>query len=302
MSGTNNKTGILHWLHPFFGAVLLLTFFLSWVSWDGTTVSGSAMATGDFFKISETRFRLANPFPQLSFSLYIFWLIPVMAAISVSLFFLKKRTTIFSFMAGALSLALLVVYYLFTNTLIDLGVGKNAFSMLKPAAYLHGVAAAGLILTSFSTKSVLPKLFWLLTGPVLAYGSYKMGEKYIMKETHKATEDVKADYTISAPELITEFIKNDTASNKKYHEKMMVITGPAAAVEILPDSTSTIKFADSTGSYAIFSFEKNMYEKASAVKQGDQVSLKGVCSGSIYSEILGTTAITFKRATFNSNK
>ncbi|MEQ1677440.1 MAG: hypothetical protein ABL876_12105, partial [Chitinophagaceae bacterium] len=60
--------------------------------------------------------------------------------------------------------------------------------------------------------------------------------------------------------------------------------------------------ADSTGSYAIFSFEKSMYEKAKAVQQGDQVSLKGVCSGSIYSEILGTTAISFKRATFNSNK
>ena len=34
-----------------------------------------------------------------------------------------------------------------------------------------------------------------------------------------------------------------------------------------------------------------------AIKAGDVISLKGVCSGSIFSEILGTTSVTFKRAT-----
>ena len=302
MPDPNSKLNTIERLHIFFGVILLVSFFLPWVSWDGISVKGSAMASGDFFALSEKNFGLANPFPQFSFTLYIFWLIPVLAVLSVVFVLLKRKTVPFAYIAGALSLAMFSVYYLFTKTLIDLGVGKSVFAMLKPVAYLHVFAAAGLISTAVSAKSLLPKLFWLLTGPVLAYAGYKMGEKYIMSETHAATEDVKADYTVGAADLIKEFTSNDTATNKKYLDKMLVVNGNAAAVDVLPDSTSTIKFADSTGSYAIFSLEKNQVEKVKTIKQGDPVSLKGVCSGSIFSEILSTTVITFKRATFNSSK
>lgn len=124
----------------------------------------------------------------------------------------------------------------------------------------------------------------------------------VMSETHTATEKIKADYTVTADALIQEFISNDTATNKKYMDKVLVVNGTASAIDMLPDSTSTVRFADSTGSYVIFSLEKDQYEKTKLLKQGDAVSLKGVCSGSIFSDILKTTAITFKRATFNSSK
>jgi len=88
-------------------------------------------------------------------------------------------------------------------------------------------------------------------------------------------------------------------TNKKYLDKTLVVNGNASAVEVLADSTSTIKFSDSTGSYAIFSLEKNQLDQVKNIKSGDAVSLKGVCSGSIFSEILGTTSISFKRATLN---
>lgn len=289
-------------LQLLFAAVLLVTYFLPWVSWDGTAVKGAAMATGDFFSISEKKFGLGNPFPKLSFSFYVFWLIPALAAVTVALLLIKKSTVPAANVAGALSITLFTVFYLFTGTLIDLGVGKSVFSMLQPAGYIHLLAAAGIICTAVPVKNWIPRVFWLLIGPVLAYSGYKIGEKMIMSETHEATENIKADYTVSSDELIREFLANDTATNKKYIDKMLVVNGNAAAVEVLEDSTSTVKFADSTGSYAIFSLEKDQYEKTKALKQGDAVSLKGVCSGSIYSEILKTTAITFKRATYNSTK
>jgi hypothetical protein len=71
------------WLHVLFAAGLLVSFFLPWVLWADSKVSGYAMPAGEFFRISETKFGLANPFPQFSFSLYIFWLIPVLAILSV---------------------------------------------------------------------------------------------------------------------------------------------------------------------------------------------------------------------------
>ena len=293
---------VLSGLHLALGVLLAATFFMPWVSWAGHPVTGSAMVTGQFFKISETEFKLGNPFPKLSFTFYIFWIIPLLGVICAAFSILKKKTIPLCYIAGAASLALLIIYYLFTKTLIDLGVGENVFRMLKPAAYLHAVAAIGLIFTAQPAKVWLPKVFWLLVGPVIAYASFKFIEKKTMSETHTATEKVKADYTLAADTLIREFLANDTATNKKYNDKMLVVNGRVSKIELLDDSTSTISFADSTGSYAIFSLEKNQYDRVKGIKQGDAVSLKGVCSGSIYSEILGTTAITFKRATFNSDK
>lgn len=282
------------------GIILLVSFFLPWVNWDGSSVNGAAMATGGFFKTSETRFGLGNPFPKLSFSFLAFWLIPLLTIVMCASVFLKKKSTPIAFLVGALSLALVTVYTLFTGVLVDLGVGNSIAGMLKPGIYLHTLAAIGLIILAFPVKNQLPKIGWLLLGPLLAYGSFKFGEKYIREQTFKGTESVKADYTLEAEALITEFLSNNMAANKKYLDKVIVVNGKASAVELLADSTSTIKFADSTGSYAIFSLDKDQFEQVQKIQPGAAISMKGVCSGSIFSEILGTTSISFKRATFNN--
>jgi hypothetical protein len=80
---------------------------------------------------------------------------------------------------------------------------------------------------------------------------------------------------------------------------MLQVTGTVSAVDIAADSTSTIRFEDSTGPYAIFSLEKSQVNKIRNTKAGDMVSVKGICSGSIFSDILGTTSINFKRSILN---
>lgn len=288
------------WLQMISSLVLLISFFLPWVIWSGRLVSGYAMPLGDFFKISETVGGPENPFPQFFFSFYVFWLIPALAISIMALLFLKKRVTLLSFIAGALSLALLTVYFLFSKTLLDFGVGTKVSLMIQPFFYVQTVAAIILIITAFPVKSFATKIVWLFIGPVFTFGAYTVGEKYIMAETHSATQNVKAEYTVNSADLIKEFLVNDTAANKKYIDKTLIVNGNTTAVEILADSTSTIKFADSTGSYAIFSFEKSEMPRVKNIKTGDMVSLKGVCSGSIFSDILETTSISFKRAILNN--
>lgn len=299
MIKTNKIPAFTKWLQLLFAAILIITFFLPWVSWQGEVVSGYHLPSGSFFRTSEAKFHLGNPFPKLSFALYLFWLIPVLAAGAIVVAFTQRKFPLAAYAAGAMSLALITIFIQFTKTLIDLGIGNNVWGMLKPFAYLHIAAAIGLIITVFPSKAILAKLVWLVLGPVIAYGSYKFGERFVMNETFTSTDQVKADYTINAKDLIHEFTANDTVANKKYLEKTIVVNGVSSAIELQADSTSTIKFADSTGSYAIFSLEKNQYEKVKAIGQGATVSLKGVCSGSIFSEILGTTTISFKRATLN---
>ena len=296
-SATSNKTA--KWLHLGSGLISLISYFLPWVKWQAINVNGYDLAAGNFFQLSETNFKLGNPFPQFAFTFYVFWLIPLLVVLTLVFVWQNKKSAFPAFVAGALTLSQITVFYLFTNTLVDLGIGQSAIAMMQPAAFLAAIAAIIFILSAVPFNNWLKKLAWIVIGPVLAFAAYKMGEKFVMSETFTNTTDIKTDYTVNATDLIREFTINDTAANNKYREKILVVNGKITQVERLSDSTTTIQFADSTGSYIAFSFEKEQYEEVKEIKTGDEVSLKGSCSGSIYSEILGTTAITFKRSTIN---
>jgi hypothetical protein len=130
---------------------------------------------------------------------------------------------------------------------------------------------------------------------VIAAGIYW----YVATEKFSDTKDTKAAYLVSALDFISEFQKNDSAANAKYADKIVEVNGRVSEIEAA-DTTLNIKFIDkATGSYAIFSFQQQHVAEAKTVKVGDSVSIKGSCSGSIYSEILDATAISFKRSTLN---
>ena len=300
MTSESSKNNIVKWLPVLFGAGLLITFFLPWVSWTGNMVSGYDMPRGYFFSLSESRFKLGNPFPKFDFSLNVFWLIPAGAVLTVLCIVLKKKWSLMALVTGFLSLSLLTVFYLFTQKLIMLGNGRNVFEMLQVAAWLHLFFAAGLIFsTTLRSYNLLKKVLWVVSGPLFVFISFLIMENYIMSETFSSTTELKPDYTVNASELIHEFALNDSAANNKYREKIISVNGISTEVETKSDSTINIKFADSTGSYIIFSLDKDQYVNAKNIKTGDAVSLKGSCSGSVYSDILSTTAISFKRSTLN---
>ncbi len=120
-----------------------------------------------------------------------------------------------------------------------------------------------------------------------------------VNEKFSDTTKAKPDFTINALDLIHEFEKNDSLANKKYAEKIVVVKGLVSAVEGA-DSTINIKMADTaSGSYIIFSFQLQHQVEAKNIKPGEEVSIKGSCSGGAYSQILETEFITFKRCVLN---
>lgn len=113
------------------------------------------------------------------------------------------------------------------------------------------------------------------------------------------TSNRKAAFTVNALDLIHEFEANDSAANKKYTNQIITVNGTVSEVEAV-DTTMNIKFIDSVnGSYIIFAFQEQHLAEAKSIKAGDIVSIKGSCSGSITSEILGNTSISFKRSALN---
>ena len=140
-------------------------------------------------------------------------------------------------------------------------------------------------------------LKWLLIagGSLLLIGSAVYF--YFATLAHDDTATLKAAYTVEAIPFIKEFEKDYKTANKKYAEKIIVVNGIVTTTEPA-DTTMNIKIADTTtGSYLIFAFQDQHMAKAKKLKPGENVLIKGSCSDGIYSDILGTYFISFKRST-----
>jgi hypothetical protein len=123
---------------------------------------------------------------------------------------------------------------------------------------------------------------------------------YIATEKFADTKDRKAVFTENAIDFIREFRKDDSASNRKYRQKIVTINGRVSELESPDSATVNIKFIDTiTGDYAIFAFQEQYLSEAKSIKVGDSISVKGSCSGSIYSDLLDAYNIGFIRSTLN---
>jgi hypothetical protein len=294
MTNTSTATnGSRKWLTISSSAILFIAFFITWVSWDKTAITGSDLPNGDFFKTSDEQFNLANPFPQSHTAMQVLWLIPAFAIVTILLAWKNKRYALVASIAAILALSLTTIYILFTNVLVDLGVTRS----YGIGFYLTIVAAAGIIIAS--SQGWGKKIAWLLIGPVVVYISFMFAEKYLHNEKFGDSANTSSDYTVNAPYLIKEFQANDSLANAKYREKILTVNGTISELVNSNDSTASIRFADSTGSYAIFPFQGESVAEVKKLKAGDNVSVKGSCSGGVFSEILGTISISFKRCVLN---
>jgi len=124
---------------------------------------------------------------------------------------------------------------------------------------------------------------------------------YIATDTFSDTSDRKAEYSLKVEDFLKEYKDSSESANKKYTEKIIEITGTVTATEPA-DSTINIKMADTSGSsYVIFAFQDQHLDEAKSIKTGDIVTIKGSCSGGIYSSILESWAITFKRSAISNH-
>ncbi len=122
---------------------------------------------------------------------------------------------------------------------------------------------------------------------------------YIFTEKFTDTANRKSDFNVNAMDFIKEFRQNASMANRKYTEKIVVVNGIVSTIEAA-DTTANIKFTNaSTGDYIIFAFQQQHLADAKSLQEGQSVSIKGSCSGAVYSEILESRYISFKRAALN---
>ncbi len=141
-------------------------------------------------------------------------------------------------------------------------------------------------------RSSIVKKILIATGLILLAGAGIVW--YIFNEKFEDTATVKADQSIHATTLLTEFRTDLANANKNYTEKILSVKGTVSEIE-KADSTFNIKMSDSTGAYLIFAFQSKNQQAVAAIREGDIISVKGSCSGGTFSKIMETVFVAFKR-------
>lgn len=118
---------------------------------------------------------------------------------------------------------------------------------------------------------------------------------YIYKEynrTHKDTTKLKADYAVTATGLIKEFETSEQSSNTKYWDKVLRVEGMIKDLARDEKGFYSIILGDTASMSSVrCSVDSNHSEEAAALREGNQVIVKGICTGFNADEMLGSDVI-----------
>jgi tRNA_anti-like len=94
---------------------------------------------------------------------------------------------------------------------------------------------------------------------------------------NKPHENIKdlTGISVSASDLFGAFSENEQLANKTYNGKVIEVTGVVTAIETNQEGKTTVQLQTND---PIFGVNCSM-EKELAIKQGEIVTMKGICSG-----------------------
>jgi len=108
-------------------------------------------------------------------------------------------------------------------------------------------------------------------------------------------EKIGPEVTVTADQLLDDYKKNHIGADQKYKGKRVQITGPFAGTGNVALAGDYVALGSAhEGEFDIMCFldkeDKAAAEKAGKLKQGDTVTMLGICEG----KVLGFTAIRLK--------
>lgn len=114
-----------------------------------------------------------------------------------------------------------------------------------------------------------------LTGGIVAYKMYN--------KPHRSVADAKASVTMQALQLVTEYETDETASNAKYLDKVVKVSGEVAetAKNQKGETVITLKGTDMGGVICTLEGKETV-----ETKKGSNVQLQGICTGYLTDVVL----------------
>lgn len=149
--------------------------------------------------------------------------------------------------------------------------------MLPLSLKILGAAGILLILLLIVWKRKR-KFLWFLFIAVVGVGVWQAWKEY--RRTNDDLTNVKADIKISAIDLIKEYEKDDSSSNKKYLGKIVEIDGSIKKLEKDEKGNITISVGDSSSLSSVrCSMDSTHQTDAANLTAGSSIHIRGNCTG-----------------------
>ncbi len=121
----------------------------------------------------------------------------------------------------------------------------------------------------------------LLIGCIAAFVGYK-----IYNKPHVDVLETTPDVVITANNLLQDFSKDETKANAKYLDKIIEVKGQVASSKVKEGKAIiALKTNDDFGTI-LCHLSKKSTEKMKALKQGENIKIKGICTGYLMDVVL----------------
>lgn len=118
------------------------------------------------------------------------------------------------------------------------------------------------------------------------------GYLYFRYMPDKKVSGVAPDYKVSCTEIAMEYEANPEASDKKYIDRIIEVTGKID--EITKDQNNSFVFIlreEGSNSGVLCTLSQESDKNVSKYRVGDSVKIKGTCSGMLFEVVLNKCAI-----------
>jgi hypothetical protein len=131
----------------------------------------------------------------------------------------------------------------------------------------------------------------ILLGVVMFIGlAAILAALYMYNLKHTDMAKAKPDFAVTATALLKEFEDNEAAASAKYINKIVELTGTVATVKPAENNIVNISLVtESDLSSVICTFAA--ISDPSSVKAGDEITIRGECSGFLMDVLLNNCAI-----------
>ncbi len=135
---------------------------------------------------------------------------------------------------------------------------------------------------------------------VLAAGGFYAYNEY--SRTNKDLKKVRAAYATTSTSLVASFEKDSAAFNKKYIDKVIAVSGNVKSID--KDGNPIVIALGEAGQMSSVqcSMDSAYVREYAAIKEGDRLTIKGMCTGGRTEDLFGTDVILNRGVLENKNE
>lgn len=137
---------------------------------------------------------------------------------------------------------------------------------------------------SMKAKKIILTL--LILGLIGAFVAYK-----IYNKPHVDVAETSSDISLKATKIVDDFSSDENAANKKYLDKIVEVSGSISSIKTENETVIIALEGNDFGNVLCYLSEESRTE-INSLKEGQQIKLKGICTGFLLDVVLVKSVIT----------